>query len=106
MRKQSSLEKKFILLWKSLNGPKLDAEVRFHEERKWRFDFAISGSKIAIELEGGVWSGGRHTRGAGFVKDCEKYNSATMCGWKVIRLTTEQVHTKELKEIIDWIHES
>jgi len=66
-------------------------EYRFHGKRRWRFDYAILGSritssKIAIEIEGGIWSGGRHTRGKGFIGDIEKYNTATAMGWKIIRI--------------------
>lgn len=65
--------------------PKAEKEWRFHPERKWRFDYAWPDKKIAVEVEGGVWSGGRHTRGAGFIKDMEKYNTATVMGWKILR---------------------
>jgi len=41
--------------------------------------------KIAIEAEGGVWTGGRHTRGGGYTKDAEKYNAAVVLGWRVLR---------------------
>jgi len=61
-------------------------EYKFHPKRKWRFDWCILEHRIAIEIEGGVWSKGRHTRGSGFVKDMEKYNTATALGWKVIRI--------------------
>jgi very-short-patch-repair endonuclease len=64
------------------------SEHVFHPTRKWRFDFAIIDKKIAIEVEGGTWSGGRHTRGSGFKKDCEKYNNATLLGWQVYRFTS------------------
>lgn len=40
---------------------------------------------IAVELEGGVWTGGRHTRGSGFIADCEKYNRAAAMGYFVFR---------------------
>lgn len=60
-------------------------EHKFHPIRKWRFDFAIPEFFIAVECEGAVWSGGRHTRGSGYSKDCEKYNNATLLGWRVLR---------------------
>jgi very-short-patch-repair endonuclease len=60
-------------------------EHRFDPSRRWRFDFAWPAHMLAVEIEGGVWSGGRHTRGAGFVGDCEKYNTATLAGWRVLR---------------------
>ena len=46
---------------------------------------------ILVEVEGGVWSGGRHTRGKGYIGDMEKYNAAVVMGYQVIRFTTEQV---------------
>lgn len=60
-------------------------EHRFHPTRKWRFDYAWEDHRIALEVEGGVWVGGRHTSGAGFVKDMEKYNEAACLGWRIIR---------------------
>ena len=53
-------------------------EFKFHPIRKWRFDYAIPDHKIALEVEGGVWTGGRHTSSVGFMKDMEKYNTATL----------------------------
>jgi hypothetical protein len=46
---------------------------------------------IAAEIEGGTWSGGRHTRGSGFEADCEKYNVAAAKGWRVYRFTGAMV---------------
>lgn len=70
-------------------------EHKFSKTRQWRFDFCHPDLKIAIEIDGGVWSGGRHTRGAGFVKDLEKLNQATILGWKVLRYTPEQIGEME-----------
>lgn len=70
-----------------------EREYHFHPTRKWRFDFAWPAEKVAVEVEGGVWSNGRHTRGSGFIEDCIKYNEAVVLGWKVIRVTTEMVRS-------------
>lgn len=62
-------------------------EFMFHRRRKWRFDLAWPALLIAVEIEGGVWTGGRHVRGEGYEGDCEKYNEAQMAGWMVLRFT-------------------
>jgi hypothetical protein len=66
-------------------------EYRFDSKRKWRFDFAWPDQRLALEVEGGIWTGGRHGRGKGFQEDCEKYNAATVAGWRVLRVTGGQV---------------
>lgn len=67
-------------------------EFKFHPVRKWRFDYAIPEHKIALEVEGGVWTGGRHTSPKGFLGDIEKYNTATLMGWRVFRTTPEDLY--------------
>lgn len=66
-------------------------EYPFAVGRKWRFDFAFVNERVAVEIEGGTWNGGRHTRGSGFVKDCEKYNHAALLSWRVFRFTPSMV---------------
>ena len=68
-----------------------DEEHAFCPGRKWRFDFVIIGAKIAVEIEGGVWTNGAHVRGKHFISDMEKYNHATLLGWRVLRFTPQQV---------------
>jgi len=68
-----------------------EQEFEFHPKRKWRADFHLVGKKILVEVEGGIWTGGRHTRGKGYLGDLEKYNAATMMGFQVIRFSTDQV---------------
>lgn len=119
--KPSNLEVSFMQAWKlmSRDYPIPKREFRFHPTRKWRFDFAWEAERIAVELEGGVFtfpvtcdscgrhvhrkskrtglmervSGamGRHTRGAGVHADCDKYNSATCLGWRVLRYTAKHL---------------
>ena len=55
---------------------------------------------IAVEIEGGVWIGGRHTRGKGFLRDIEKYNEAAAMGWRVFRCdTSDDMFSQVLKQI-------
>lgn len=68
-----------------------EQEYKFHPKRKWRADFHIVGKNILVEVEGGVWSGGRHTRGKGYIGDMEKYNAAVVMGYQVLRFSTDQV---------------
>jgi len=83
----------FDKLVKSCTGLEVTPEYKFHAERKWRFDYVILSHKIAIEVEGGVWSNGRHTRGSGFVKDMEKYNEAARLGYRLIRVQPQELLT-------------
>lgn len=79
-----------------------EIEFRFHHARKWRFDIALVDKMIAVEIEGGSWIGGRHSRGPGFRKDCEKYNTATRMGWRVLRYTPDMIDQLQ-DDVIDLI---
>ncbi len=68
-------------------------ELAFAPPRRWRFDFAWPELSLAVELEGGIWSGGRHARGRGIADDAEKYNAAALRGWTVLRYTSDDVGT-------------
>lgn len=83
----SKLELEFIFQLRAINAPPFETEYKFHPSRRWRFDIAFPDHLLAIEIEGGIWTGGRHTRGKGFEKDCEKYNTAALLGWTVLRFT-------------------
>ena len=96
----------FELQCKLAGLPEPKKEYRFAPPRRWKFDFCwpdpwvidvfewplawpIRG--VAMEVEGGVFIAGRHSRGAGMVKDMEKYNTATLQGWRVLRVTPKQI---------------
>lgn len=87
----SSGEAAFAFFALAAGLPPPAREYAFSKPRRWRFDFAWPDMKVALEVEGGTWTGGRHTRGTGYAKDCEKYAEAAIQGWIVIRATTEQV---------------
>ncbi|MFM5790068.1 hypothetical protein ACET6V_04405 [Aeromonas caviae] len=72
-------------------------ELLFHPKRKWRFDYAWEEQKLALEVHGGIHSGGRHTRGKGFVEDRAKMNEATLLGWTVLEVTPEHIQSGQLR---------
>lgn len=79
------------LIWGIYDLPTPEREYRFHASRRWRFDYAFVAQKAGVEIEGGAWSRGRHTRGRGFLGDMEKYNEAQKLGWRVFRFTPDQL---------------
>jgi hypothetical protein len=76
--------------------PVPEIEYQFLQKRKFRFDFAWPNIKVAVEVEGGTWSGGRHVTGPGFETDCVKYNLAACNGWRVLRVTNKMIESEEL----------
>jgi very-short-patch-repair endonuclease len=81
---KSAIEEAFALHCKA-HGLAPVREHRFHPSRKWRFDFAFPERMCAVEVEGGMWTNGRHNRGGGAIADMEKYNVAAALGWFVFR---------------------
>jgi hypothetical protein len=81
----------FLLLLAAHALPAPVTEFRFDATRRWRFDYAWPGQRVALEQEGGVWVQGRHTRGRGYLNDLEKYNAAAAGGWLVLRFTPQQL---------------
>lgn len=83
------------IFFKAYDIPQPTPEYHFDSKRKWRFDWAWPDYKVALEVEGGVWTGGRHTRGEGFLRDLEKYNEAACQGWLLLRTTPDKLRTLE-----------
>lgn len=96
----SAIEEMFALHCRASKLPEPVREHRFAPPRRWRMDFAWENLKIAAEIEGGIWTGGRHTRGSGFESDAEKYNAAALMGWKVFRFTGGMVKSGAAIETI------
>ena len=92
---------KFLLMCRAKRIPKPEAEVRFHPVRKFRFDWAWPDAKLALEVEGGVWSGGAHGRGTGIVRDMAKATLAAEEGWRIIRVTPSNLATMPTMESIE-----
>lgn len=86
-------------------------EYKFHPERKWRFDYVLSpkgkqtGLNVcAVEIEGGLYVNGGHSRGKAYELNLEKYNAAVAMNWTLFRFSTGQVLRGEAKQFLaEWL---
>lgn len=85
--------------------PPYVTEHRFHPTRRWRFDYCWPELKLAVEVHGGTYTNGRHTRGGGFTVDREKMNEAAIYGWTVLEVTSAQVRSGQMRQWLDRIFE-
>ena len=94
---KSDLETQFLAIYQEqcrlhhFTQVEPEREYRFHPTRRWRFDFAWPELKVAVEIDGGTWMGGRHSRGGGQAKSHDKQNAAVCRGWKVLRFTNQHL---------------
>jgi len=66
-------------------------EYGFLKDRKWRFDLAWPEERLALEVVGGLWMGGRHNTPEGYLADMEKFNSAACLGWRILFVTPKAI---------------
>ena len=101
----SNSELEETLLWqiKVLDLPLPIREYRFCKGRRWQADFAWPAMKLLVEVEGGIYRNGRHVRPVGFAKDCDKYNTATLMGYRVLRFTPAMVKDGRAVNMIEGV---
>lgn len=80
--------------------PQPEFEHRFHETRKWRLDLAWPAEKVCLEVQGGIFMRGRHTRGAALLKEWEKLNTLAARGWRVLYCQPKDICATATIEII------
>ena len=85
---------------KELGYGDYEREFKFCPSRKWLFDFAVPRINLAVELEGGIWIQGRHSRGAGYQSDLDKYNTAILLNWTVFRFSVADVLNGQARETL------
>lgn len=99
-RMRSSKERAIFAIIDRYGYPQPICGYRFAPSRRWLIDFAWPERMVALEYEGGTWTGGRHTRGVGYSNDCRKYNAAIAAGWEVYRITADMLAAGELDGIL------
>lgn len=89
-----------ILFFRECGLPAPQLEYKFHETRKWRFDFAFPMAKVALEVQGGIFIHGAHSRGAQMKKDWEKYNTAAAMGWRILQVEPRDLCTVNTAKLV------
>jgi very-short-patch-repair endonuclease len=94
----SEREKLERLLWQRIEWAGLPLPVlQYHwaksEGRQFRSDGAYVAERILLEVQGGIWAQdpGRHNRGSGYERDCDRDNLAALLGWKLLRFTERMI---------------
>ena len=81
-----------VALFKAEGLPEPTPEYAFAAPaRKWRSDYCWIIPRIIVEIDGAIWTQGRHTRPQGYLADMEKLNAATMLGYRVLRYGPHQL---------------
>ena len=86
-------------------------EYRFHPERKWRGDYAWPDAMhgpfgdmvefpLALEVQGGIWSRGRHATGAGIKGDMEKFSEGAALGWRLLLVEPKDLCSPNTMDLI------
>jgi very-short-patch-repair endonuclease len=99
----SDLERELLFHIKALKLPMPVPEYQCVPDRKFRFDLAFPEHKVAVEVQGGIWTQGAHARGNGLLRDYEKLNLAQMHGWVVLFVAKEHIASGQA---VEWIRDA
>lgn len=91
--KVGSIGEETLALHLRAHGIPFEREVCLVGGRKWRWDFVVQ--DLAIEIQGGTWTRGGHSRGVGQARDCAKQNASVKAGYRPLAYTTDMVTSGE-----------
>lgn len=99
----SDLERSLLFYIRACKLPRPELQYRIVPDRKFRWDMAWPAQRVAVEVQGGIWTGGKHTRGVGLMRDMEKNNLAVLNGWVVLFVSADHI---ESGSATDWIRDA
>lgn len=59
--------------------------------RKLAFDFGFPDWRLLIEVQGGIWTKGKHGRGSGIIQDQDKLNLAVLNGYFTLQFSVNHI---------------
>ena len=81
--------------------PVPEREYRFASPRRYRADFAYPEKKILVEVQGGIYTRGAHSRGTGLERDYEKINLAQLNGFMVFQFSRKMIESGEAITVLE-----
>lgn len=100
-----------LAYFREMGIPTPELEYVFSPPRRWRWDFAwptimdelgppVVMGGVAMEVQGGIFIQGRHSRGAALIKEWEKLNRAAVLGWRVLYCQPKDLCTLDMVNTI------
>ena len=89
------------ITWAKLPAPV--EQFRAIPGRRFRWDLAWPAQKLLVEVQGGIWTGGKHSTGVGVTRDCEKANLAALAGFRCLAVTSNHITSGKA---LRWIQEA
>ena len=77
-------------------------QVKAVPGRQFKFDFCHAERRILVEVQGGNYQHGAHSRPMGLKRDYTKANLAQRHGWKIYQFDGDMVNDGEA---LDWVIE-
>lgn len=96
----SALEMALLTRLERFGVPLGEGQYRFVPGRLYRFDRAWPAQMVAVEIQGGLWVNGAHSRGSGVERDCVKLSIAAALGWRVLPVSKAMIEDGQAVELI------
>lgn len=77
-----------------------EGQHRFVPGRQYRFDRCWPVQLVAVEIQGGLWVNGAHSRGSGVERDCLKLSMAAALGWRVLPISKAMIESGQAISLI------
>lgn len=97
----SALERAILTQIKMCGLPEPETQAMLIPGRKWRWDLAWPSKRLAVEIQGGIWTRGKHGRASGIIKDMDKLNAAQLAGWRVLQFANTHIRSGEAVTLIE-----
>lgn len=100
-RERLELELALVIRAHKLDAGMVRQWVPF-ESIGYAFDFAWPDADVPllVEVQGGIWSGGAHTRPEGVLRDMDKANRANLRGWCVLQVSAADIRSGRAVEMV------